>query len=106
MDALEEDEQELVLQVETDPIRQVNEAIMLLSIRERRMMQRIQNLRNTLSEKQRKVLQERITIKDVQIIHDEKTGLSKSVVVPLEKLVTTKVEESDIRGLMIFCAWE
>lgn len=97
MDALEEDEQELVLQVETDPIRQVNESILLLSIRERRIMKRIQNLRNALSDKQRKVLQERITVKDVQTIHDEKTGLTKSVVVPIDKLVTTKIEESDIR---------
>jgi uncharacterized protein YjcR len=97
MDALEEDEQELVLQVETDPIRQVNESILLLSIRERRIMKRIQNLRNALSDKQRKVLQERITVKDVQTVHDEKTGLTKSVIVPIDKLVTTKVEESDIR---------
>jgi uncharacterized protein YjcR len=97
MDTLEEDEQELARQVETDPVRQADEAITLLSIRERRMLQRIQNLRNALSEKQRKVIQERIAVKDVQTIHDEKTGTSKSVVVPMEKLVTTKIEESDIR---------
>jgi uncharacterized protein YjcR len=97
MDTLEEDEQELARQVETDPIRQADEAITLLSIRERRMLQRIQNLRNALSEKQRKVLQERITVKDVQTVHDEKTGQTKSVVVPIDKLVTTKIEESDIR---------
>ncbi|MGQ7886843.1 phage terminase small subunit [Paenibacillus sp. WC2504] len=97
MDTLEEDEQELARQVETDPIRQADEAITLLSIRERRMLQRIQNLRNALSEKQRKVLQERITVKDVQTVHDDKTGQTKSVVVPIDKLVTTKIEESDIR---------
>ncbi|NOU68374.1 terminase [Paenibacillus sp. LMG 31461] len=97
MDTLEEDEQELARQVETDPVRQADEAITLLSIRERRMLQRIQNLRNALSEKQRKVIQERIAVKDVQTIHDEKTGTSKSVVVPMDKLVTTKIEESDIR---------
>lgn len=97
MDTLEEDEQELARQVETDPIRQADEAITLLSIRERRMLQRIQNLRNALTEKQRKVIQERIAVKDVQTIHDEKTGISKNVVVPMEKLVTTKIEESDIR---------
>lgn len=97
MDTLEVDEQELARQVETDPLRQADEAITLLSIRERRMLQRIQNLRNALSDKQRKVLQERITVKDVQTIHDEKTGQTKSVVVPIDKLVTTKVEESDIR---------
>jgi uncharacterized protein YjcR len=97
MDTLEEDEQVLARQVETDPIRQADEAITLLSIRERRMLQRIQNLRNELSEKQRKVLQERITVKDVQTVHDEKTGQTRSVVVPIDKLVTTKIEESDIR---------
>ncbi|MDR6883779.1 phage terminase small subunit [Bacillus sp. 3255] len=97
MDTLEEDEQELVRLVETDPIKQADETITLLSIRERRMLQRIQNLRKALSEKQRKVLQERITVKDVQTVHDEKTGQTRSVVVPIDKLVTTKVEESDIR---------
>lgn len=73
------------------------ESILLLSIHERRIMKRIQNLRNALSDKQRKVLQERITVKDVQTIHDDKTGLTRSVVVPIDKLVTTKIEESDIR---------
>ncbi|MBP1961163.1 uncharacterized protein YjcR [Paenibacillus aceris] len=97
MDTLEEDEQELVRQVETDPVRQADKAITLLSIRERRMLQRIQNLRCALSEKQRKVLQERITIKDVQTVHYEKMGQTRSVVVPMDKLVKTKIEESDIR---------
>ncbi|MDU0201410.1 hypothetical protein ACYEXS_20200 [Paenibacillus sp. MAH-36] len=97
MDTLEEDEQELARLVETDPIRQADEAITLFSIRERRMLQRIQDLRNALSEKQRKVLQERITVKDVQTVHDDKTGQTRSVVVPIDKLVTTKIEETVIR---------
>ncbi|MEC0269354.1 hypothetical protein [Paenibacillus anseongense] len=97
MDTLEEDEQELARLVETDPIRQADEAITLFSIRERRMLQRIQDLRNALSEKQRKVLQERITVKDVQTVHDDKTGQTRSVVVPIDKLVTTKIEETIIR---------
>lgn len=51
MDALEEDEQDLVDQVDTDPIQQADEAIKLLSIRERRMLQRIGKLMNGLTEK-------------------------------------------------------
>jgi hypothetical protein len=53
-----------------------------------------------LFETQRKVLQERITVKDVQTVHDVKSGMIKSVVVPIDKLVTTKVEESDIRMIV------
>jgi uncharacterized protein YjcR len=47
MDALEEDEQDLIDQVDTDPIQQADEAIKLLSIRERRMLQRIGKLLST-----------------------------------------------------------
>ncbi|WP_232436874.1 phage terminase small subunit-related protein [Paenibacillus senegalimassiliensis] len=58
MDALEEDEQELVDQIDTDPVQQADEAIRLLTIRERRMLQRISKLMNGLTEKQRRLLQE------------------------------------------------
>lgn len=78
MDALEEDEQDLVDLVDTDPIQQAAESIKLLAIRERRMLQRIGKLMNGLTEKQRRVLNELKAIKDVMTVHDEKSGLTKT----------------------------
>ncbi|MEC0373289.1 phage terminase small subunit [Paenibacillus chibensis] len=99
MDALEEDEQELVDQVDTDPIQQADEAIKLLTIRERRMLQRIGKLMNGLTEKQRRVLNELKAIKDVMTIHDEKTGLTKTIPVTRTEMVESQIEETEYRAI-------
>lgn len=98
-DTLDEDEQELIEQIDTDPIQQADDAIMLLSIRERRMLQRIQKLVNGLSEKQRKVLQELLTTKEPITVHDEKTGKTNVVMTSRKELVTTEVEETEFRAI-------
>ncbi len=99
MDALEEDEQDLVDQVDTDPIQQANEAIRLLTIRERRMLQRIAKLMNGLTEKQRRVLKELTALKDVMIVHDEKTGVTKSIPVTRTEMVESEIEETEYRTI-------
>lgn len=99
MDALEEDEQALVDQVDTDPIQQADEAIKLLSIRERRMLQRIGKLMNGLTEKQRKVLNELKGIKDVMTVHDEKSGITKTIPVTRTEMVESQVEETEYRAI-------
>ncbi|MFW5436575.1 phage terminase small subunit [Paenibacillus apiarius] len=99
MDALEEDEQELVEQVDTDPVQQADEAIKLLTIRERRMLQRIGKLMNGLSEKQRRVLSELKAIKDVMTVHDEKTGVTKSVPITRTEMVESEIEETEYRAI-------
>lgn len=99
LDALEEDEQELVDLIDTDPIQQADDAIMLLSIRERRMLQRISKLMNGLTEKQRRVLNELKAIKDVMTVHDEKTGVTKTIPVTRTELVESEIEETEFRAI-------
>ncbi|OAB34245.1 terminase [Paenibacillus macquariensis subsp. defensor] len=99
MDALEEDEQNLIGRIDTDPIQQADEMIYLLTIRERRMLQRIQRIMNGLTEKQRKVLNELKAIKDVITVHDEKTSVTKSVPVTRNEMIETQVEETEYRTI-------
>lgn len=99
LDTLEEDEQDLVDQVDTDPIQQADEAIKLLSIRERRMLQRIGKLMNGLTEKQRRVLNELKGIKDVMTVHDEKSGITKTIPVTRTEMVESQIEETEYRAI-------
>ena len=99
MDTLDEEELELYEQIETDPLAQINDTIRLLSFRERRMMQRIQRLKDGLTENQKRVLQERKTIKEAYPVHDEKSGSIKVVTVPRDELVVTRVEETQYRAI-------
>lgn len=99
MDALEEDEQELVDQIDTDPVQQADEAIKLLTIRERRMLQRIGKLMNGLTEKQRRVLYELKAIKEALTVHDEKTGITKTIPVTRNDLVESQIEETSYRAI-------
>ncbi|TEB06130.1 hypothetical protein Psch_03172 [Pelotomaculum schinkii] len=48
-DMLDEDELDLYEQIETDPLAQIVDTIRLLSLRERRMVQRIQKLKEGLT---------------------------------------------------------
>ncbi|MGG3839664.1 phage terminase small subunit [Paenibacillus thiaminolyticus] len=99
MDALEEDEQALVDQVDTDPVQQADEAIKLLTIRERRMLKRIGRLMDGLTEKQRRVLSELKAIKDVMTVHDEKTGVTKTVPITRTEMVESEIEETEYRAI-------
>ena len=97
LDTLDDDERELYEQIDTDPIIQADESIRMLSLRERRMLLRIQNLMSGLTEKGRRVLQERKAIKDPIAVYDEKTG--KTTIVNRERfeLVITELEETEGR---------
>lgn len=99
LDALQPDEQELIAQVTTDPIQQADEAITLLTIRERRMLQRIQSLMDGLSEKERRVLWELKEIKDAVPVHDEKSGVTKTIPVTRTELVESQIEEKEYRKI-------
>ncbi|RJG26695.1 phage terminase small subunit [Paenibacillus thiaminolyticus] len=99
MDALEEDEQELVEQVDTDPVQQADEAIKLLTIRERRMLKRIGRLMDGLTEKQRRVLSELKATKDVLTVHDEKTGVTRTVPITRTEMVESEIEETEYRAI-------
>lgn len=99
MDTLDDDERALVAQIDTDPIMQAGQTIELLTIRERRMMTRIQKLKNGLTEKQRRVLHELRTVKDAISVYDEKTATTKTVIVPRHDLVISEIEETEYRPI-------
>lgn len=99
IDALEKDEQELIDQVDTDPIQQADEAIKLLTIRERRMLQRIGKLMNGLTEKQRRVLYQLQGRKEAVTVHDEKTGLTKTIPITKHEMLESEIEETEFRPI-------
>jgi Uncharacterized conserved protein len=95
-DTLDENEQELLAGIDTDPIVQADEAILLLSIRERRMLNRIKDMTAGLTETQRRELQQLRTVKEAFPVYDERTGTTKTVVKTRDELVTTEIEEKTI----------
>ena len=62
---MDEKEQKLFNEVETDPLYQIDLSIRLLSVRETRMMRLITKYENGLTDKQRTVLQQMRKMKDV-----------------------------------------
>jgi uncharacterized protein YjcR len=98
-DCLTEEEQSLCNAINTDTLAQVEEGIRLLSVRERRMMERIRRLMDGLTEKERKVLHELQTQKNPVTIYDEKTASSKVIMVPESKLVITEITETECRAI-------
>ncbi|MEK3684916.1 phage terminase small subunit [Paenibacillus sp. FSL R10-2736] len=99
LDTLTETEQLLIDQVDTDPIIQANESLYLLTIRERRMMQRIKALMDGLTETERNVFYELKAIKEVATIHDEKTGITKKIPHSRNEMMESKIEEKGFRKL-------
>lgn len=95
---MDDTEKELFGQIETDPLYQIDLTIRELSLRERRMMQRISRIENGLTEKQRRVLQQMRKVKDI-VQTPEKNGLVKSVPITNERLVVTEIEETEMRAI-------
>lgn len=98
-DCLTEEEQALCSAINTDTLAQINEDIRLLTIRERRMMARIQKLMNGLTEKARKILHELVNTKTPVEVYDEKTASAKVVVVPKSELVISEITETEYRKI-------
>ncbi|SFF22920.1 Uncharacterized protein YjcR [Paenibacillus algorifonticola] len=98
-DTLDEDEQQLLGEIDTDPIKQADDAITLFTIRERRMLQRIKRLMGGLTENQRRTLQQLRTKKEAFPVNDERTGQTKTVVGSKEELVVTEIEETAYRAI-------
>ncbi|TNJ68391.1 terminase [Paenibacillus hemerocallicola] len=99
LDALDEDELELLSSIDTDPVIQADETIALLSLRERRMLLRIQRLNSGLTEKQRRVLQELRTVREAVQVHDDRTGKTNTITVEKDKMVESQIEETSFRTL-------
>ncbi|QDX92056.1 terminase [Brevibacillus laterosporus] len=99
MDALTPEQQDVVARVNLEPLEQVNQSITLYSWREREIMFKIAKLEKGLTDKQRRVLQERVTIKEPVQVHDDKSGGTKTIVLSRDELVTTKIEETEYRAI-------
>lgn len=99
LDALEDDELDLVNRIDTDPILQVDESILKFEIRERRMLLRIKRLIDGLTEKERRVLYELKPVKEAMTVHDEKSGLTKTIPVTRTELVESEIEEKSFRQI-------
>ncbi|WP_408893492.1 phage terminase small subunit [Paenibacillus taichungensis] len=97
LDALEDDEQGLVDQIDTDPMVQTDQSIQMYGLRERRMLHRIKKLTDGLTERERRVLYELKSIKEAMTVHDEMTGKTKTIPVTRTELVESQVEEKTFR---------
>ncbi|MDH6351914.1 hypothetical protein [Brevibacillus sp. 1238] len=106
MDALTPEQAEVLDRINLDPVQQADEEIRLFTWREREMMIRIRDLKKGLTEKQRRILQERVTIKEPVQVHDDKSGHSKTVVLSRNELVTTEIEETEYRAIEDILALE
>ncbi|PRS29919.1 phage terminase small subunit [Bacillus pumilus] len=91
---MDEKEQKLFNEVETDPLYQIDLSIRLLSVRETRMMRLITKYENGLTDKQRTVLQQMRKMKDV-VQAPDKNGLIKAVPITNERLAVVQIEETD-----------
>lgn len=98
-DTLDQDELALIGLINTDPIFQCEQTIKFLTIRERRMMMRIADLRAGLTETQKRILQERKKVRQAIPIFDEMTGTSRIVVKDDYALVTTEMVETEFRKI-------
>ncbi|MCY1092152.1 phage terminase small subunit [Bacillus safensis] len=91
---MDEKEQKLFTEIETDPLYQIDLSIRLLSVRETRMMRLITKYENGLTDKQRTVLQQMRKMKDV-VQAPDKNGLIKPVPITNERLAVVQVEETE-----------
>ncbi|MGG1673531.1 phage terminase small subunit-related protein [Paenibacillus sp. NRS-1783] len=99
LDTLDTEEQELLELINTDPVIQANDALLKLELRERRMLLRIKRLTDGLGEKERRVLSELKAIKDAMTVHDEKTGITKTIPIVRTEMVESSIEEKEYRKI-------
>ncbi|RAW18486.1 terminase [Paenibacillus taichungensis] len=81
LDALEPEEQDMFDQIDTDPLAQLEEQLIMLSLQERRHMKRVKLLESGLTDEERKTKQELMQRKDKVPVTSPKTG--KEITVPL-----------------------
>lgn len=98
-DTLQDEERDLIGRIQTDPIQLLDEEISLLTIRERRMMQRVKNLMEGITEKQRRVLHQLRAVKEPVTVHDEQTGQTRTTIIQRDQLVVAEIAETDFRPI-------
>lgn len=98
-DTLTDEEKALYGKIDTNTLAQVEQSIIFLSFRERRMMERIKRLMDGLTEKERRILSELREEKEEVKLYDEKTASTKTVLVPVPKMVVTNITETQSRAI-------
>nr|WP_092074957.1 phage terminase small subunit-related protein [Dendrosporobacter quercicolus]NSL49584.1 terminase [Dendrosporobacter quercicolus DSM 1736]SDN23705.1 Uncharacterized protein YjcR [Dendrosporobacter quercicolus] len=98
-DTLTDEEKALYGKINTNTLAQVEQSIIFLSFRERRMMERIKKLMDGLTEKERRILSELREEKQEVELYDEKTASTKTVLVPVPKMVVTNIAETQSRAI-------
>ncbi|WP_434132748.1 phage terminase small subunit [Sporomusa sphaeroides] len=98
-DTLTEEEQALYGKVNTDTLAQVEQSIVFISFRERRMMERIKRLMDGLTEKEKRIVSELREEKQVVEMYDEKTAQTKTVTVPVPRMVVTSITETHSKAI-------
>lgn len=91
LDALEEDEQELFDQIDTSPLAQLNEQLIMLFIQERRHMRRVKQLEAGLTDEEKKIKQELHQRKDKVPYTSPKTGKQIDLPVVTEGMKVTEI---------------
>jgi len=98
-DTLTEEEQELFGKIDTDPLAQAEQEIIFFTLRERRMMERIKKLMNGLTEKEKRIVSELREEKQAVEMYDEKTAQTRTVMVPVPKMVITSITETHSKAI-------
>ena len=99
LDCLDDDEQVMYEKIDTDELVQTEEAIRLLTLRERRMLKRIQDLMNGLSEKARSVFMVSKDKKEIIQVYDEKTGKMREISVNKPVMAIESISETECRKI-------
>lgn len=91
MDSLDADEQDLLDQIDTSPIAQAQEQLIMLSLQERRHLKRVKLLEAGLSDEERKVKEELHRRKDSVPYTNPTTGVEKMVPLITEGMKVTEI---------------
>ncbi len=91
MDALDADEQDLLDQIDTSPIAQAQEQLIMLSLQERRHLKRVKLLEAGLSDEERKIKEELHRRKDTVPYTNPATGVEKMVPLITEGMKVTEI---------------
>ncbi|WP_082394257.1 phage terminase small subunit [Bacillus sp. JCM 19034] len=98
-DTLTEEEQIMFGVIDTSPVGQIDENIRVLSIRERRMMERIRSILSGLTETEKRILKERISVKVPVESFNDRTGKFEIKTAKQDQLVVTEEEETTYRKI-------
>lgn len=91
LDTLEPDEQDMMDQIDTDPIAQLNEQLIMLSLQERRHMKRVKLLESGLTDEERKTKHELMQRKDKVPYTSPKSGKAVQIPVVTEGMKVTEI---------------